>query len=299
MQSSNDNNKLFLGIDGGGSKCKAVLVDQSNQVLGEGIAGPANPLHGLEQAINSIIESSQLAIKAAGFAEDTIKDVVAGIGLAGVNIPKYYALVNQQPLPFCQKYLTTDLHIACLGAHQGDGAVIITGTGSCGYTFVNGKELVVGAHGFPQGDKASGAWTGYQAVERALKSMDGIEPPTQLSERVMQFLHCKNANDIVTQVAGKNANFYAKMAGIVFELAENGDEVAVNIIKDGAAYVDAVAEKLLENSPPRLSLIGGLTPLLKPWLAAKTMNQISAPLNPPEIGAVLFAQNLYSASQAS
>ena len=54
MLSSSDNKEIFLGIDGGGSKCKAIVMSGDNKILGTGIAGPANPLHGYEQAINSI-----------------------------------------------------------------------------------------------------------------------------------------------------------------------------------------------------------------------------------------------------
>lgn len=288
----NEHNQLYLGIDGGGSKCKAVIVNHRNEVLGEGISGPANPLHGLEQAMNSIVNSSILAIQDAGFNVSKLKDVIAGIGLAGVNIPVYYDQVSRQTLPFKQSYLTTDLHIACLGAHEGDGAVIIAGTGSCGYSRVNEQELIVGAHGFPQGDKASGAWTGHQAVDRVLKSIDGLEKPTVLTKSILAFLGCKDATEVVTQVAGKNANFYAKMAITVFDAAEAGDEVAVSIIKDGAEYIDGVARKLFAKQPPRFSLIGGLTPRLIPWLSDDVAKRISAPFHPPEMGAIFYAQGL-------
>lgn len=53
-----------------------------------------------------------------------------------------------------------------MGAHTRDeGAVMIAGTGSCGYSFVNGKATILGAHGFPFGDKCSGAWIGLEAVK--------------------------------------------------------------------------------------------------------------------------------------
>ena len=61
-----------------------------------------------------------------------LKQVVAGLGLAGVNLPGLYQKINEWHHPFKEMFLTTDLHTACIGAHKGaDGAVIITGTGSC------------------------------------------------------------------------------------------------------------------------------------------------------------------------
>ena len=37
-----DDSRLYLGIDGGGSTCRARLSDAQGSVVGEGFAGPAN-----------------------------------------------------------------------------------------------------------------------------------------------------------------------------------------------------------------------------------------------------------------
>ena len=66
LTSGNNKKELFLGIDGGGTKCKAILVNNDNEILGTGISGPGNPLHGFEQATRSIQTSAELAIKDAG-----------------------------------------------------------------------------------------------------------------------------------------------------------------------------------------------------------------------------------------
>ena len=56
--------------------------------------------------------------------------LVAGLGLAGVNVLRFIkTLINWQH-PFAAMYVTTDLH-GLYWCHRGaDGAVIITGTGS-------------------------------------------------------------------------------------------------------------------------------------------------------------------------
>ena len=59
MITSANSKQLFLGIDGGGSKCRAILVDQDYAVLGEGISGPGNPLRGMEIATGSIMEATR------------------------------------------------------------------------------------------------------------------------------------------------------------------------------------------------------------------------------------------------
>ena len=108
------NNELFVGIDGGGTKCKAIIVNSANEILGTGIAGPGNPLHGFTQAINSIEQSAQLALNDAGLSETPLSYLVAGVGLAGVNLPSLHKQMMHWKSPFKTMHLTTDLLIACM-----------------------------------------------------------------------------------------------------------------------------------------------------------------------------------------
>ncbi len=291
MPGSSDNNKFFLGIDGGGSKCKAIVVDSDNNILGSGISGPANPLHGFEQAINSITESAELALKDTDLENVTLKDLTAGVGLAGVNLPLLFEQMSNWQHPFKQMFLATDLLIACLGAHQGeDGAVMITGTGSCGFSYVNGHPYTLGGHGFPHGDKGSGAWFGFQAANHVLMSLDGLKESSSINEKLMALLGVKDGLAMVETIAGKPAAFYARMANLVFDAAEQGDKVALAIVKEGAGYISGLARQLAKQQPPRISLIGGLTPRITPWLDQEVREQLQTPLCSPELGAVIFAK---------
>ncbi|MEW6998012.1 N-acetylglucosamine kinase [Colwelliaceae bacterium BS250] len=287
--------QLYLGIDGGGSKCKAVILNHDMQILGTGISGAANPFHSLERAQISIIKATELALTDANLDNSLINDLIAGIGLAGVNLPKYFALMNAWQHPFKEMHLATDLHIACLGAHESDnGAIMITGTGSCGYVTVNGESLIIGGHGFPHGDVCSGAWLGFKAVEKVLLSFDGLIKPTLLTEKVFNAIGCHDSNTLIETIAGHGATYYARLAISVFDAADAGDEVAIKIINEGCQYFTAVFNQLMSKQPQRLSLIGGLKPRLEQWLDKNVVEQISQPLNPPEIGAVLFAMQQQS-----
>jgi len=285
-----DQAPIFVGIDGGGSKCRAIIYQQG-EILGTGVAGPANPFHGFDQALESVVSSTHLALKDARLSEDSIGELIAGVGLAGVNLPHLFDKVNRWAHPFKKMYLTTDLHIACLGSHQGEqGAVIITGTGSCGFSDCE-TPLVVGAHGFPHGDKGSGAWLGFSAVEHVLLAMDELADQTLLTEKISTALGCKNDLELVEAISGQKSSFFAKLARHVFESANSGDHVARNIIKDGADYISELARKLWKTNPSRMSIIGGLSPVLMPWLDKDVSTRLSAPLAPPEMGAIFFARN--------
>lgn len=285
---------LFIGIDGGGTKCRASIMTADLQVLGTGIGGPANPFHGVEEAKSSILAAAELAIIDAGLPPSAIHELIAGAGLAGVNVPSLYDVMSAWVHPFKEMHLTTDLHIACLGAHNHDqGAVMICGTGSCGYSFVNNQSLLIGGHGFPIGDKGSGAWMGLEAIQAVLLAYDDLGPKTILSESIGAFLQASGLM-IVDRMFGAKQGDYAKFAIFVVDAADAGDEVAVSIAKEGAAYMSAVASKLWATEPGRMSIIGGLAPRLIPWMEQDVASKLSPALFQPEFGSVYFAKQRFN-----
>ena len=291
LTSSDNSNELFLGIDGGGSKCKAIIMNKDNEVLGTGISGPGNPLHGFEQATNSITESAKLALADANLSHIELNELNAGVGLAGVNLPVLFDQMAQWQHPFKEMYLATDLLIACLGAHDGkDGAVIITGTGSCGFSCIEGEYSILGAHGFPHGDKGSGAWFGLQAAKNVLLSIDGLVEPTIMNDVLLKKLDCKDDTCLVEAIAGKKATYYAQLANLVFDAAEQGDKVALSIVEEGSDYINSMVRSLKAKNPSRISMIGGLTPRLKQWLAKDIQAELAEPISAPEVGSVIFAR---------
>lgn len=289
--SSGQQGPLYLGIDGGGSKCRVVIVNADNQLLGEGLGGPANPLRGMKIATDSILTATQQALTAAGMTFNDMSRLIAGAGLAGVNMPQYFRLFSEWKHPFAAFYLTTDLHIACIGAHNGsDGAVIIAGTGSCGLADVKGRLLDIGGHGFPYGDNGSGAWFGMQLVHHVLLQQDGLMPSTLLSSLLCQELGVTSTLDIVSHFMHATPTVYAKYAPLVFSAAEQGDATALAIVAQGAAFINQIALKLFELSPPRFSMIGGLAYKLVPYLDSKVQQVLTPALAAPEYGAVWFAR---------
>ena len=291
MAKSANKDQLFIGIDGGGTKCRATIYSAQHGVLGTGLGGPANPLHGLERTLESIMVSTQLAMRDAGLQLETVHQVYAGLGLAGVNLPSLYEKISEWEHPFKQMFLTTDLHTACIGAHEGgDGAVIITGTGSCGFSHVKGQSVNYGGHGFALGDKGSGAWMGLEAIKAALVDLDGLGPHTAISNVIKNHFNTDTAMGIAEQMAGQPSSSYAKLARYVFDAAHEGDVIALAIVKEGADYVSKLAHRLLENNPPRLSMIGGLAEPLNKWLDPAIAKLVEVPKQPPEMGAIYFAQ---------
>jgi len=120
--------KYVVGIDGGGTRCRALLQDIDGNTLGEGAAGPANIMTNPEQAMGSVIDATLDAIESAALPI-TCEEVLLAAGLAGANIPQAKQSFLELDNPFADTVVISDLHAACLGAHDNQsGALIICGT---------------------------------------------------------------------------------------------------------------------------------------------------------------------------
>ena len=285
---------LYVGIDGGGSKCKARL--RGADIEGVGVAGPANPFQNLDLARESIVEATLLALDDAGLPSSAVGGLVAGIGLAGVNVPRFFQLMAEWNHPFAEMHLTSDIHIACLSAHGGEnGAVIVAGTGSVGYTCINGRTTSYGGHGFPFGDKGSGAWLGLEAIKAALLALDGLGPKTRLLGDIENYLGVDGLN-MVDVMSRARTRDYGALAPLVLDAAEQGDAVAVAIVRDGAAYLDDMAARMLADGANSFCLLGGLSGKIRQWMRADLTRHLVEPLQEPDFGALLFAESCHITS---
>lgn len=286
--------QFFLGIDGGGTKTKARLETANGEVIGEGLAGLGNPAQNAEVALDSMIKASTSAMKAAGLSASDFSHVSACLGLAGVNIPKYYDIATQWALPFRQTLITTDLHIACTGAHAGEeGAILITGTGCSAFVSVDNQQTTLGGHGFPIGDKSSGAWLGLRALSLTLESLDELREKTSLSVEVCRALACNSSTELVAKTLHFKATQFAELAPLVIKRAASNDMMAEEILLEGQRYLVALTEKLLSLKPARFSMIGGLAPHWAELLPINIQRHLSPSLCTPEYGAVALAKQTF------
>src|SRR4029077_2258213 len=75
---------LFVGVDGGGTGCRARVEDADGRVLGTGIAGPAALRLGIDRALGEMEKACRGALEEAGLGSDGLNLLHAGVGLAGI-----------------------------------------------------------------------------------------------------------------------------------------------------------------------------------------------------------------------
>ncbi len=285
-----DDTSYFLGVDGGGTGCRARLEDVSGTVVGQGLSGPATTRLGIEAAWASISRAIDAAFDEAGFGRDEVALTHVGVGLAGINRVGALDALKAISHPFASLEFTSDGMGACLGAHSGlDGAIVIAGTGSIGLGFVDDRPLRIGGYGFPISDEGSGADLGLKAIQLALRAHDGrIETTALLKEVLQRFRH--DAMQAVAWMDSASATDYAALAPMVMRHADQGDSAARRIVQSAAEQIDILVRTLFDQGAPRVALLGGLATPLEPWLAPDVRRRLKPADSDAVSGAIILAR---------
>src|SRR5229473_488913 len=220
--------RLVVGVDGGGTRTRAAILD-GNRVLGEGTAGPSNPLRvGVASGAAAIREAIDRACAAALVQRDDI--IAAGIGLAGVrrkDIRTRMREVLVETLGIKNIELMTDGDIALYGATDGaPGIVVISGTGSicCGVNR-QGKHVFAGGWGPVAGDEGSGSWIARRALQAVAQATDERGPKTALGAAACEYFQVATPDDLATAIYAPTIT-NERIAGFskhVIEAAQAGD----------------------------------------------------------------------------
>jgi glucosamine kinase len=265
---------LFVGVDGGGTGCRARIEDAEGCLLGTGIAGPAALRIGVDRALAEVEKACRAAIEEAGLDPNVLKAAHAVVGLAGVGRKGALEQLLLRQHPFRSVVFTHDATIACIGAHGArDGGIVIVGTGSVGFAVVGGREVRVGGYGFPISDEGSGADIGLQAIRLALRAYDERAVGTSLTRDVMMRFQ-DDPFEVVAWMDRSTATDYATFAPLVMRHADGGDRVARRIVRDAAEQIDELVRRLSEYGASRVALLGGLASSMQPWLAPDVQRRL-------------------------
>jgi len=280
----------YLGIDGGGTRCRARIEDESGRVLGEASSGPAATRIGVEKVWRAIFEATEAAAAQAGLAHEDFARMRAAIGLAGLGRRGAEAALNKIAHPFASVIFISDGVAACLGAHSGsDGAIVVAGTGSVGLGLIGGREIRVAGYGFPVSDEGSGADIGLQVVRLALRAADRRGELTPLLSEVLDAFDHDPYQAVAWSEEARPTD-YAAFAPIVLRHANHGDPVGRRIVERAADAIGDLLDLFLARGIDRLSLVGGLADAIAPWLTPDLRERLKRPDADAAAGALLVAR---------
>jgi N-acetylglucosamine kinase-like BadF-type ATPase len=223
--------RYYLGLDGGGTKTAAVILDADGVERGRGLGGPGNIATNDDETLRqSMRQATRSALRAAGLSVET---VFAGgcAGVAGFSAEERRAAFDEllRDTVSAEMYrLEPDYVIAYWGATHGEpGIVVIAGTGAVSHgRNADGESVKEDGLGYLLGDRGSGFNLGLRALRYTLRRLqEGKTDP--LTEAVLRHLGAATQNEIVQWLYG---NFsparVATLAPIVGALAEQGDSAA-------------------------------------------------------------------------
>jgi N-acetylglucosamine kinase-like BadF-type ATPase len=260
--------ELVAGVDGGGTRTRAVVLD-GHRVIGEGEAGPSNPLRvGVSSSVTAIRDAIDRACGAALIHRDDL--VAVGIGLAGVRRKDIRTRMHDvlvETLGVETIEIVSDGDIALYGATDGKpGVVIISGTGSISVG-VNrhGKRVYAGGWGPVAGDEGSGSWIARRALQMVARASDGRGPQTALTKAACEYFQVSAVEDLSTAIYAPTIT-NDRIAGFsrnVIATARTGDDVALGIIDEagkelGKAAVAVIRKLKMEQDRFQVAFVGGV-----------------------------------------
>lgn len=297
---------IVLGIDGGGTKTVAVVMDSDRRVLGRGQAGSTNwNSVGVENARANLHAVAGVALAEAGRSAPDLAAIC--IGASGVDRPDDRTRMQawlHELAPQAATAIHNDAVVALSAGTGGDvyGLVLISGTGMIVYGFDRaGRSRRAGGTGALLGDEGSGYAIGADSLAAVMWAADGRGPETSLTGAILGQLGMSNPAELIPWTYADTAwERFASVAPQAIACAQAGDVVALSILDKAASglavAVQAVAVGLQMGNDFPLVMAGGL---LRPGFYAGLVEQaveafapgvaIIHPQVEPAVGAGLLA----------
>ena len=289
--------EVYIAFDGGGTKLAAAALSAHGEVLAQTvIKSGVNKRTASENQIRSAVLS---ALEALGRSAGEFR-VLHSAGFFMHSDSIFEELTGAD---------VTELDEGTLGllsaGIDGDGVVIISGTGADAYFVRDGKTVeIIGGYGAFLGDGGSGFAIGRDAINAAARSYEGRGEKTLLEDMLRQKYP---AGTFRKSLYGIYSTEYTVGAVASFcmeceKAADQGDAAALRIFKDAAkelySYAAAGYKKLGFDKKTPYTFAGGVImhdisrdkPLMEPYivsaLAGDGITNYVKPNDPPICGAI-------------
>ncbi len=238
--------RVYLSIDGGGTKLQMLLFDQRLTPIGAGLAGGVN--------INSTTPENSLSNVKSCLEQVFSTCRPAGIDQAYVVFvgPEEVLRTELAQVAPVREYVSLSEPAAGLmaGAFWREGILALSGTGSDVFLCTGEHRpralrqsirTVVGGWGPLLGDQGSGVWMGQQAIRAAVSGLEGWTQPTILLDLIRRDWKLKHDFEMVNVVHRSSAPFrqMASLTRLVAEAANRGDAVALGILREAGELMAA------------------------------------------------------------
>lgn len=301
--------RLFLGVDGGGTKTEFVCIDAAGSVAARQVDGTTYHLQvGLDGAVRALEAGIGGICAQLDITPGDLAYVFFGLPAFGED-----SAIDPQLHARCRLLLGHDRYrcgndMICGWAGSlacADGINLVAGTGSIGYGERQGAAARVGGWGEVFSDEGSAYWIAIQGLNAFTRMSDGRLAKGPLHDAFRRRLRLDADLDICAAVMGGRGlqrDEIAGLAPIVAEAGAAGDPAAIAIHDAAADELAAIAEALrtqlgfAPDEPVPLSWSGGvlanaisIRSRLEARLRTKGPYRFVEPRHSPAYGAALYA----------
>ncbi|MFN2460429.1 MAG: BadF/BadG/BcrA/BcrD ATPase family protein [Candidatus Velthaea sp.] len=257
---------LVAGIDGGQSSTTAVVMNESAEIVGRGVAGPSDHVDepaDSRRCADACESAVARALADGGWDAGTRLDAVVA-GLSGYDGRLHGAAPDFE----CARVrFVHDAPIALAGAiARRPAVVVIAGTGSVAYAEdAAGGSVRVGGYGYVFGDEGSSFALARAALAHAM-ALDDRGRRTGLGDAALAYFDRPTLRALARAFYIKEVDRpqLAAFARVVFDAARLGDAEADALVEDAARALASLAAIALERLGAGAAMVpvaftGGMT----------------------------------------
>ena len=243
----------YLGIDGGGTKTRCLLADETT-VLAKAMAGGSNIVRlGEKQAREALHTVVHAVCATANISPNQISAIC--IGAAGAARPeiatKIRSILAELATTLANIEVVGDTEIALEAAFgAGPGVIAIAGTGSILYgRDAAGHTARAGGWGFAISDEGSGHWIGRHAISAILNARDqGLE--TTLTALLLKAWKLRTIDELVQHANSTPPPDFPRLFPVVLRAADEGDSIARDLLADAGVRLANLAAIVMRRLAP-------------------------------------------------
>lgn len=253
---------ISVGVDAGGTSTVAA-VSKDGEFVREARGRGANATTlGADDAADVIIRTIRDVV--AGAAPDAIYVGAAGAGRKRVGGQLRESI--ESAFRGAHVVVGDDAAIAFRAAiPDGDGAVLIAGTGSTAFAEHGDRSQRVGGLGYVAGDEGSAFWIGMQAVKLFGRVLDGRASRDETTDLVARALDVTDREGYVAALYDRAVDpaQVAALAPSIIAFAGKGNRASTKIVQQAAQELGDLVKAALRavqllDASPRIALAGGL-----------------------------------------
>lgn len=228
--------RIVAGVDGGGAKTACIIVDESGRILGHSVTkGSNHQICGISSAMEEVYQSINNAAQSAGLEVGDLSFIY--LGLAGADLKEDFEILNGNferiihGVPF---KIVNDTWIAFSSMTNSTwGATSVCGTGNnLAVKDKEGNIYSVRALKYVLGNYGGGQHLADMAMHYAFRCDESTGSYTKLAETLPACCDCADMNELATKTYKSNYQYHKayNIPKLVFDLAEEGDKVCLEII---------------------------------------------------------------------